>query len=288
MSPQRTWLISAWCRHWQTVVLLISYLNRKRSYFGDPMNPSTQFASKVKDYVRYRWSYAPEAIQTILQMTALSHESVVADIAAGPGTLSRYFVENVKHVFAIEPNREMQQVAEEMLGKHPRFTSISGLAHATTLPDRSVDMILVGRALHWFEPTATRAEFLRILKPGGWVAMLQTPCTNQALLDAISTLRTGAYGWNVQGDKKNQVTVPLSFYCHEIFETLYFPNTVQETWDKFLGRLSSFSPAPNVDHPQRLQFELAARDIFDQFRTGDRISITMATELRLGRIKDSS
>jgi SAM-dependent methyltransferase len=252
------------------------------------MNPYRQFALKVEDYIRYRWSYSSQAIETILQVAGLSEASVVADIAAGPGTLSHHFVNRVSRVFAVEPNREMRQVAENLLGHHPSFTSVSGLAHVTPLLDDTVDLILVGRALHWFEPEATRTEFLRILKPGGWLAILQTPCTDTALLEAIDTLRTEAYGWNVVGDKKHHIKVPPSFYFgHDAFETRYFPDVVQETWNDFLGRLSSFSPAPNVDHVLRPKFERAARAIFDQFGTGECISITMATELKLGRMEAS-
>src|SRR4029077_18197365 len=53
-----------------------------------------------------------------------------------------------------------------------KFTSISGTAEATTLPDQSVDFITAAQAGHWFNREPARHEFLRILKPGGWLALL--------------------------------------------------------------------------------------------------------------------
>src|SRR3712207_7979072 len=55
------------------------------------------------------------------------------------------------------------------LGRHPRFTSVAGTAEATTLDEVSVDFVTAGQAFHWFDPERARAEFARILKPGGRV-----------------------------------------------------------------------------------------------------------------------
>ena len=51
---------------------------------------------------------------------------------------------------------------------------VEGSAEATTLPDASVDLIAVGRAMHWFDWPRAHREFQRILRstdgrPDGWV-----------------------------------------------------------------------------------------------------------------------
>ncbi len=33
-------------------------------------------------------------------------------------------------------------------------------------------MVTVGQAMHWFDLGATRAEFARILRPGGWCVVV--------------------------------------------------------------------------------------------------------------------
>ncbi len=35
-----------------------------------------------------------------------------------------------------------------------------------------MDAVVAGQAFHWFEPVAARAEFQRILRRDGWVALI--------------------------------------------------------------------------------------------------------------------
>ena len=75
------------------------------------MDPVDVFSSKADIYAKYRWSYAPEAIQTIFDHTGISQESCIADIGAGTGILTREFIGKVKYIFAVEPNLEMRDIA---------------------------------------------------------------------------------------------------------------------------------------------------------------------------------
>ena len=60
---------------------------------------------------------------------------VIADVGSGTGILSKLFLENGNPVLGIEPNKEMREAGEQFLAKFPNFTSVSGTAEATTLPD---------------------------------------------------------------------------------------------------------------------------------------------------------
>jgi ubiquinone/menaquinone biosynthesis C-methylase UbiE len=251
------------------------------------MNPVIgRYSAKAGGYAQYRWDYAVEAIQAIFDIAQLSEASTIADVGAGTGMVSRHFVERVRQVFAIEPSLEMRQIAAQSLRQFPPFCNIDGLAEATTLPNRSVDLIAVGRAIHWFPPESTRNEFRRILKPGGWLAILRIPCVDTALLEAIKAIRTEENGWNTTADKSKLAPKPFSFYYgHEEFQKLYFPDIVQESLPEFFGRISSLSPAPNEGHPLYSNFEQAVRKVFDRFSSNGCLTINIATELFLGQIK---
>jgi SAM-dependent methyltransferase len=249
------------------------------------MDTICRFSSKADIYAQYRWDYTPEAIEAIFEVTGLSGEAVIADIGSGTGALSRHLVERVRRLFAIEPNPEMRLVAVEALGGYASFCSRAGLAEATGLADNGVDLISVGRAIHWFPDESTRIEFRRILKPGGWLAILRIPCMDKALLEAIKAIQTEENGWNVAGDKSRLKMKPLNFYYgHEEFLSLSFPAVKQETWPEFLGRIASISSAPDKSHPRYPHFEKAARRVFEQFGSNDRITINIATELFLGQM----
>jgi SAM-dependent methyltransferase len=245
----------------------------------------SRFSHKVENYLKYRWDYAPHAIDAIFTTTKISNEAVVADIGAGTGMLSQHFVKRVKKTLAVEPNPEMRHAGEKLLGRYSTFHSINGSANATTLPDHSVDLIVVGRAIHWFPPGSTRTEFLRILKPDGWLAILQVPCADASLLQAVKSIQTQENGWNVRGDKKKRDIKPLGFYYgNEDFLVQHFPASIQETWPEFLGRLSSISSAPDEDHPRYPNYERAAKKVFDQFSDNGRLSVQVLNELNLGQV----
>lgn len=130
-----------------------------------------RFSSRVTDYARYRPGYPDALIELLRAECDLQKVHRVADLGSGTGFLSKLFLQNGNLVWGVEPNNEMREAGEEFLAVYPNFTSVAGSAEATNLGDASVDFVTVGQAFHWFEPAATRREFLRILKPGGWVVV---------------------------------------------------------------------------------------------------------------------
>src|SRR4051812_26588364 len=104
-------------------------------------NPTRRFSSRVENYVKYRPSYPAEVVELLAAECGLTPTALVADVGSGTGLLAELFLKNGNHVFGVEPNREMREAGERLLGSYANFTSVNGTAEATTLPDRSVDMI---------------------------------------------------------------------------------------------------------------------------------------------------
>lgn len=251
----------------------------------DVSNPADRFSHKADKYAKYRWDYSPQAIDALFAFTNLSSEATVADIGAGTGMLSQHFVGRVKAVYAIEPNAEMRQSAEKKLKASTTYKIVEGIAEAIPLPDHFIDLIVVGRAIHWFDPLKAKREFLRIIKPDGWLAILKVPCTDARLVEAIKSFRTKENGWDVSNDRNRQKFTPYSFYFgSNNFSLQQYPDTIYETWQEFFGRLSSLSPAPNDSHEFYSNYKEAAREIYQQFRVDDRLIVDIATEFHLGQI----
>ena len=242
------------------------------------------FSSKAEKFAKYRWCYAAEATETICRIAHISATSVIADVGSGTGILTGEFVDKVQRVYAVEPNPEMRQYAEKALARHPAFCSIDGLSNATTLPDRSVDLITVGQALHWFLPEATKQEFLRILKPGGWLAVLWKEGTDQAMEEAMRSLFTEQYGWNTSGTKQKPDKPTEFYYGGQDYLRMSYPQIIQESWEAFFGALCSSAFAPDEDNPLYPNLERAVQEVFNRFSTGGLITVKNATELCLGQI----
>lgn len=132
------------------------------------MQSTQRFTNRVSDYVKYRPSYPEDLIDCLRDTCKLSDSSVAADIGAGTGIFTRRLVPVVKQIYAVDPNQAMRR----HLDAGTDVIVIDGSAEKTTLPDHSVDLITCAQAFHWFDALASKAEFARILKPGGWVALI--------------------------------------------------------------------------------------------------------------------
>ena len=137
-----------------------------------PKDNASLFSGRVQNYIKYRPTYPPALLDLLAEKCALTPASVIADIGSGTGILTEMFLQRGNPVFAVEPNAEMRNAAEQLLGRYPNFTSVGADAESTTLRPQSVDFVTAGQAFHWFKMEVARVEFHRILKPRGWVALI--------------------------------------------------------------------------------------------------------------------
>lgn len=229
------------------------------------MDTRFAFTSKAEKYARYRWDYAPEAIDAIFKTAGLSSHSTVADIGAGTGRLTRHFAGRVEQIAAVEPNRAMLVFAEELLQGTPGCTFIEAPAEATGLPDAFAEIVTIGQAVHWFDPEPARREIRRILKPGGWLTMVWNIPTNAELGKALSSVLTVENGV-MPVHLAPSIDTPLAFYfCGEPSQSLSFPFTYRQDWETFLGGHISGSNMPDPDNLRYPAFERGMREVFDQF-----------------------
>jgi len=241
------------------------------------------FSSKAEKYARYRWDYAQQAIQTIFDITGITHYSSIADIGAGTGILTKHFIGKVQQVFAVEPNEAMRQIAEKTLESQPSCHIINGRAEATTLPDHSIDVITVAEAFHWFDPGPTRAEFLRILKPGGWLVKLHNYGTDGELGDALEKIYPKERDTSSVMPGKG---IPMNFYYgSDDYLKRDFAFTVEDTWEEFLGAVSSASYAPDEEDPLYMDFKSASKNIFDRFSNNGILVMHGMTEVCAGQMR---
>ena len=242
------------------------------------------YSSKAEKYAKYRWDYSSHAIQAIFDITHISDDSYVADIGAGTGILTKHFKGKVKCIFAIEPNPEMLEVAKKSLGHSSSFITIVRSAEDTALPDSSVDLITVAQAIHWFAPEPTRNEFLRILKPGGWLAILRNYGTDDRLNKSLSSISTEENGVIFPPIKNTPENIGMDFYYgYENFQRIFFPFSFQQNWEEFIGSLTSASYMPDEESSLYKNLECSARNVFDKYSVDGRLTVEGETELYIGQ-----
>jgi len=245
----------------------------------------SHYVGKAARYAHFRWDYAPTAVTQLVSLAGLQPGNAVADIGAGPGTLSRRLLSYGLQVWAVEPEAEMRSVAEADLGDHANFHSVDAVAEATGLLAASLRLIVVGRALHWFTAESARREFNRILQPDGWLAVLSVRCTDPTLDAAVKGLMTERCGFDLTRNKYSRPTVDLDIYLRpEERVELCVPAIQQERWPQFMGRLSTFSGAPDPDTPGFALLEQAASPVFEHFARDGVLTIPVETVVRMGRL----
>lgn len=249
-----------------------------------------KFTGKVVDYAQYRERYEPDVVLPLLRgWCSLTPEWTIADIGAGTGMVGDLFRANGNRVIAIEPNAEMRSACVSLHSADEMFVVTDGSAEATGLPDASVEMITVGRALHWFDMEAAIREFRRILKPGGWVAILacgRAEIGREENLAYVEFLCSWA-GRITALESCLRVYGQLSeLFPGGTFHEIEVDGTMQLDWDALHGLTLSFSHAPLPGSAEFPMFEEQLRAYFDRYQLDGLITWTSCTWMSAGRFAD--
>ncbi len=252
---------------------------------ADPAQATERFSDRVADYVRYRPGYPRGIIDVLTAECGLAPASVIADIGCGPGNLARIFLENGNRVIGVEPNSPMREAGVIQLAG-TRFEAIEGRAEATGLAEGSVDFVTAGQAFHWFEPVAARAEFVRILRPGGWCVLVWNEHhRNSAFLDEYDgLLRRHGTDYAEVRSKRNAALEVEKFFAPRPVYAKEFVYQQQFDFDGLRGRLESSSYAPRPGSPAYQPMISELRELFDLYEQDGRTAFEYETFLYFGRL----
>lgn len=240
-----------------------------------------RFSNRVANYVKYRPGYPSAVLEFFCSELGLTPRSIVADIGSGTGLSAKLFLENGNKVYCVEPNASMRDAAEEFLKEHPNFVSIDGDSEHTKLPDSEVDFVVAAQAFHWFEPEATRMEFKRILKAGGYAVLMW----NERQLDTTPFLREYEqlllqYANDYEKVRHENITPDvLAGFFHKPFLQRTFENVQVLDFEGLKGRLLSSSYMPSEDDPKYEPMVKDLERLFAKHAESDRIRIFYSTNI---------
>lgn len=130
---------------------------------------AASFGSQAAAYAEHRPDYPDSAIAWGLAPVRDRPGRRVLDLGAGTGKLTAGVLATGAAVVAVEPDANM---LAELVARYPDAEATPGTAERIPLPDASVDAVVVGQALHWFDMEVAMPEIARVLRPGGVMAAL--------------------------------------------------------------------------------------------------------------------
>ncbi|HTW58336.1 MAG TPA: class I SAM-dependent methyltransferase [Terriglobales bacterium] len=253
-------------------------------------NATRRFSDRVQNYVRYRPGYPPEALRVLQDECSLTPSHIVADIASGTGIWTRMLLESGNPVIGVEPNAEMREAGERLLAGFPAFTSVAGTAEATKLAYQSVDFVTAAQAAHWFDREGARREFMRILKPEGWLVLLW----NERLTDSTPFLRDYeqlllTYGTDYEEVRHEKTTDAVNEFFDPLpFQERVFANRQEFDYAGIEGRLLSSSYVPGPEDAKYDPMLQELRRIFEAHAADGRATFEYKTRVYFGQLRKAT
>jgi ubiquinone/menaquinone biosynthesis C-methylase UbiE len=240
----------------------------------------TEFHSKAELYHRFRWDYNPKAIDFIIKKANLNKSSVLLDIGAGTGILTKHFVNRVGTMYAAEPDSNMFSFLK---GNIKNIIPIR--RYSNSLPeiqDKTVNAIVTAHAIHWFDYNATIKEFNRIAIDNCMIFSIENRNISENLLFSESGSVINKYKNDAIKNKINKNHFNLYFAEQKVHET-HFQFTMKTDLESFIGSLSSISFVPSPCSSIFQDFQNEAEDLFLKYaEKNDSIETDVDTIVRFG------
>src|SRR5262249_37122697 len=143
------------------------------------------------------------------------------------------------------------------------------------------------QAFHWFEANGTRREFVRILKPGGWVVVMWNDrrigetAFGRAYEDLL--VRYGTDYTEVK-DAYPETHDMENFFGAGNFQRHELPNSQDFDFAGLAGRVRSSSYAPKEGHTTYEPMMAALQMLFDANQKFGRVCMEYTTQIYFGRL----
>lgn len=190
---------------------------------ADRLLHGSSFGAAAAAYAEHRPGYAEAAVRWALEPVRDRRPVRVADVGAGTGKLTATLIGLGAEVTAVEPDPQM---LAELRRTMPEVRSVPGSAEEIPLPDASLDAVLAGQAMHWFDMNRALPEIARVLRPGGVLAGL----------------------WNVHDDRVGWVAglAEMSKRKSSITLTTWRGSAAKSRQEQLLGEASDLFSAAEV------------------------------------------
>jgi ubiquinone/menaquinone biosynthesis C-methylase UbiE len=133
----------------------------------------TLFDSVAQLYEASRLGYPSDIVEFAVATAAVGAHSEVLEVGCGTGQLTESLTCYGFRLTAIDIGPSMVAAALRRLGGQALSFQVSSFEDFAAA-DASFDLIVSGTAFHWVDPEVMFRKPARLLRPGGWLALLET------------------------------------------------------------------------------------------------------------------
>ncbi len=202
---------------------------------GEKMN---FFANYSNEYSQFRPTY-PEDLFDYLAKICPTQDSAW-DCGSGNGQAALYLAKHFQNVIATDTSQEQLALAPYL----PNIQYVLSPAEETVIPDKSIDLIVIAQALHWFDLDKFYMEVVRVAKPkgfiAGWCYFMPTineeiDCTLEEIKKIICEYSTNLIQIKYVHDQYKTIPFPFKGVCAPKFSM-----TNKWSCDQFIGHLKTW------------------------------------------------
>ena len=250
-------------------------------------DPTKRFSDRVENYVKFRPSYPITLIDHLKKNTIITTSQNIADIGSGTGIFSKLLLNTENRVYAVEPNKEMRLAAEKILQNKPNFISINGSAENTTLKENSIDIITAAQSFHWFDLNKAKKEFLRILKPNGFIVLIWNVRKSEGshfLTEYEKLLKSHCPDYLQVNHRNIGLEKIMHFINPKNFQKFSCQNVQFFDFEGLKGRLKSSSYTPTQEQPEYTMLMEDLAKLFKKFQVNGEVQFLYDCEMYFGPI----
>jgi ubiquinone/menaquinone biosynthesis C-methylase UbiE len=223
----------------------------------------------ARTYDDYRGGYSPASLGYILERARIDpHTSLILDLACGTGAVTRQISEAAHLLVSMDAAFPMLAQARQL---YPQNCLACANGEQLPLPPASFDLVTIGQAVHWFNLPVLLGELRRVLRPGGWLAVISRYPSPAGQLHALVERlrypytkegRKGAPQWSTSSSPSNLSGLEQAGFCD--YERAVFEHTMELTVAGYLrgsmerGLRSYMSSADQAAFSAVLETELTA------------------------------